>query len=98
MKKLVGFGVLALVASVGSVAWGAAAPIPGVPAIDARGMTVMPGFIDAHRHIIGGGAGAGWMQTEAQARMQEFLDAGFTTLVSAGDGQEQILELRRRTA
>jgi cytosine/adenosine deaminase-related metal-dependent hydrolase len=29
-----------------------AASAPGVQTIDARGMTAMPGFIDAHRHII----------------------------------------------
>jgi hypothetical protein len=28
--------------------------------------------------------------------MQEFLDAGFTTVLSAGDDLDQILELRRR--
>src|SRR5438132_5909842 len=27
------------------------ANVAGVPAIDAHGMTAMPGFIDAHRHI-----------------------------------------------
>ena len=28
----------------------------GAPTIDARGMTAMPGFIDAHRHIVRGNA------------------------------------------
>jgi imidazolonepropionase-like amidohydrolase len=79
-----------------SVAAGAAAAVAGAREIDAQGRTVMPGFIDAHRHIIQGD-GAQWMAQQAQARMQEFLDAGFTTVVSAGDAPEQILELRRRT-
>jgi imidazolonepropionase-like amidohydrolase len=83
---------------IASMATGAAPGLPGARVIDAGGRTVMPGFIDAHRHVIGGGAGPDWLQSEASARMQEFLDAGFTTLISAGDGQEQILELRRRTA
>ena len=63
--------------------------------IDAKGMTVMPGFIDAHRHIIRGNP-AQWLKEEAPQRMQEFLDAGFTTVFSAGDSLEEILELRRR--
>ena len=36
-----------------SVAAGGAG-VPGVQTIDARGMTVLPGFIDGHRHIMGG--------------------------------------------
>jgi imidazolonepropionase-like amidohydrolase len=58
----------------------------------------MPGFIDAHRHIIGGGGDpAQWLQQDAAVRMHEFLEAGFTTVLSAGDAADQILELRRRT-
>ena len=34
----------------------------GAPLIDARGMTVMPGFIDGHRHIIQGNADQ-WFNT-----------------------------------
>jgi imidazolonepropionase-like amidohydrolase len=56
---------------------------PGARQIDARGMTVMPGFIDDHRHVIGGsfppGDPAQWLKEQAVARMQEFLDGGFTT-------------------
>jgi imidazolonepropionase-like amidohydrolase len=63
--------------------------------IDARRRTVMPGFIDAHRHVVRGEA-AQWLKAESASRMQEFLDAGFTTVLSAGDPPEAILELRRR--
>ncbi len=76
-----------------SVSQGPAAP-SGARTIDARGMTVMPGFIDAHRHIIRGNP-AQWLSAEAPQRMQEFLDAGFTTVLSAGDPLEQMLELRK---
>jgi enamidase len=72
-----------------------AATVQGVPVIDAQGRTVMPGFIDAHRHVIRGDA-AQWMKAEAPRRMQEFLEAGFTTVLSAGDQPDAILELRRR--
>ncbi len=81
------------IASVASGATRAA----GLIEIDAGGMTLMPGFIDAHRHIIRGDADQ-WLREQATDRMQEFLDAGFTTVLSAGDGLEGILELRRRLA
>jgi imidazolonepropionase-like amidohydrolase len=73
-----------------------AGAVPGTLVIDAKGMTVMPGFIESHRHVIRGDP-AQWLKEEAGPRMQEFLDAGFTTVLSAGDSLEQILELRRRT-
>jgi imidazolonepropionase-like amidohydrolase len=74
----------------------AAGNVQGALVIDAKGMTVMPGFIESHRHVIRGNP-AQWLKEEAGPRMQEFLDAGFTTVLSAGDSLEQILELRRRT-
>lgn len=75
---------------------GAGGPPAGAgPVIDAMGMTLMPGFIDAHRHIIDGDADA-WFQNEAASRMQEFLDAGFTTLMSGGGPVPGILELREK--
>ena len=61
--------------------------------IDAAGRTVMPGFIEGHRHIIQGNPDE-WMANRADANMQEFLGAGFTTVLSAIDAP-QILELRR---
>lgn len=66
-----------------------------VQTIDANGMTVMPGFIDAHRHIITGDAEK-WLREDAAARMQEFLDAGYTTLLSGGGPVPGILELQKR--
>ena len=72
----------------------------GAPAnavrIDAGGRTVMPGFIDAHRHVFQGDA-ARWLAEQSTANMREFLEAGFTTVLSAIDPPQQILELRRRT-
>jgi imidazolonepropionase-like amidohydrolase len=47
----------------------------------------MPGFIDAHRHINTG-------PTEA-TRMQEFLEAGYTTLMSGGGPAEGNLTLKQ---
>jgi len=67
----------------------------GAVRIDAKGMTVMPGFIDAHRHIIRGPAQQ-WLSEQAAASMKGFLDAGFTTVFSMGDDPQGMIELRRR--
>ena len=37
--------------------------------IDARGMTVMPGYIDAHRHVMGRDA-MSWLNEQGADRMQ----------------------------
>jgi imidazolonepropionase-like amidohydrolase len=74
-----------------------AANVADALVIDASGRTVMPGFIDAHRHIIQGDAET-WLDERAAQSMREFLEAGFTTVLSAGDNEAAILELRRRTA
>jgi len=79
---------------IASVGAGTAAPA-GVRQIDARGMTVMPGFIDGHRHIISGNADQ-WLKDQAAQRMQEFLEAGYTTLLAGGGPAEGNLELKRR--
>jgi len=67
----------------------------GARTIDAKGMTVMPGFIDAHRHIINGNPEK-WLKEEAVVRMQEFLDAGYSTLLSGGGPVPGILDLKKR--
>ena len=69
------------IASVGAIAPAAS---PGVRTIDARGKTVMPGLIDAHRHVVTGDA-AQWLASTAPKQMQDFLDAGFTTVLCAID-------------
>jgi len=72
----------------------------GARTIDAKGMTVMPGFIDDHRHVIADSFPppnpVQWLKEQAEPRMQEFLEAGFTTVQSCGDPVEQIVELQRR--
>src|SRR5688572_29704375 len=73
-----------------------AANAQGGRVIAVKGMTVMPGFIDSHRHPIG--QGVEWLKTEAPARMQEFLDAGFTTVLSAGDDPAVATQLRDQIA
>jgi imidazolonepropionase-like amidohydrolase len=54
--------------------------------IDAKGMTAMPGFIDAHRHIN--------TSPNEKAQMQAFLEAGYTTILSGGGPAEGNITLR----
>src|SRR5580700_7416557 len=65
---------------------------PGAPSaasgrtIDARGLTAMPGFIDAHKHINTG--------PDEKAQMQALLEAGYTTILSGGGPAEGNITLR----
>jgi imidazolonepropionase-like amidohydrolase len=76
------------------VSVGTGAAPSGGQRIDAQGRTVMPGFIDAHRHIAQGDP-AEWLAKRAPGQMQEFLDAGFTTVLCA-ICPDQATELRDR--
>ena len=54
--------------------------------IDAKGMSAMPGFIDAHRHINTG--------PNEKEQMQAQLEAGYTTILSGGGPAEGNITLR----
>src|SRR5215813_5120305 len=54
--------------------------------IDAKGMSAMPGFIDAHRHINTG--------PNEKEQMQALLEAGYTTVLSGGGPAEGNITLR----
>ena len=62
----------------------------GAQTIDLDGMTLVPGYIDAHRHFPTGG-------DDIQGRMREFLEAGYTTLLHGGGQLPGIMDLKRRT-
>ena len=69
---------------------------PGVRALDGKGLTAVAGYIDAHRHIVQGGRdAAAWLKNDAPTRMQEFLEAGYTTLMSAGGAAEPVVALKQ---
>jgi len=83
---------------IASVSEGAAPSVSGAKRIDAKGMTVMAGFIDDHRHLIQGrtpDAVAKFLKDDAAARMEELLEAGFTTVQSGGDDNQGILQLKK---
>jgi imidazolonepropionase-like amidohydrolase len=71
--------------SIVSVAAGNASA-PAGTVIDARGMTAMPGFIDAHRHINTG--------PNEKEQMQALLEAGYTTILSGGGPADGNITLR----
>src|SRR3984893_10138331 len=70
---------------IASVAPGAPTSVSG-KTIDAKGMTAMPGFIDAHKHINTG--------PDEKAQMQALLEAGYTTILSGGGPAEGNITLR----
>jgi imidazolonepropionase-like amidohydrolase len=63
-----------------------AADAKGMRTIDAKGMSVMPGFIDAHRHINTG--------PNEKVQMQQLLEAGYTTVMSGGGPADGNITLR----
>ena len=70
-----------------SVAAGAA-NTQGLKTIDAKGMSAMPGLIDAHRHLNTG--------PDEKAQMQALLEAGYTTVLSGGGPADGNITLRDR--
>jgi imidazolonepropionase-like amidohydrolase len=60
--------------------------VGGVTVIDAHGMSALPGFIDAHRHVNTG--------PNEQKEMQALLDAGYTTILSGGGPADGNITLR----
>ena len=68
-----------------SVAAGAVSTA-GLRTIDAAGLTAVPGFIDAHKHVNTG--------PDEKAQMQALLEAGYTTVLSGGGPADGNLTLR----
>lgn len=52
-----------------------------VEVIDVRGKIVVPGFIDQHVHIIGGGGEGGFHTRTPEVMLSKIIDAGTTTVV-----------------
>ena len=64
------------------------APTQGLQAIDAKGMSAMPGFIDSHKHVSNGENAAG--------QMRSLLEAGYTTVLAGGGQADANIALRDR--
>ncbi|HEX3992055.1 MAG TPA: amidohydrolase family protein [Acetobacteraceae bacterium] len=65
---------------------GGAPNATGIRTIDAKGMSAMAGFIDAHRHV-----NIGPME---KVQMQQLLEAGYTTVLSGGGPADGNITLR----
>ena len=63
-----------------------AASTKGLKVIDGKGMTALPGYIDAHKHINTG--------PNEKEQMQSLLEAGYTTILSGGGPGDGSLALR----
>ncbi len=76
-------------------------PREGDLTIDAGGRTVMPGLIDSHVHIlvdepvVDENTLAEYLENSVRKNLAGFLSHGVTTVRSAGDPEDAILELRQ---
>jgi len=76
-------------------------PREGDLTIDAGGRTVMPGLIDSHVHIlvdepvVDENTLAEYLENSVRKNLAGFLSHGVTTIKSAGDPEDAILELRQ---
>ncbi|WP_086934143.1 beta-aspartyl-peptidase [Agarilytica rhodophyticola] len=52
-----------------------------VEVLDVQGLSVLPGFIDAHTHVTGGGGEAGFATRVPPVPLSQFTQAGVTTVV-----------------
>jgi imidazolonepropionase-like amidohydrolase len=88
-------GIVVRDGRIAAVVTGAA---PGAPAgtetIDASGFTLMPGFIDDHRHLIG--RADNFFEDRANKEMMELLESGVTTVQSGGDPFPAIVQLKHK--
>ncbi len=75
----------------------------GVLEIDAQGMTVMPGMIETHVHLLlvdrtleNQEALDEWIEQALPGDLRGYLESGFTTALSTGDHPSSILAVKRR--
>jgi beta-aspartyl-dipeptidase (metallo-type) len=57
------------------------AGLPDLEVVDARGKLLVPGFIDGHVHILGGGGEGGYASRTPEILLSDLTTAGVTTVV-----------------
>ena len=55
--------------------------LPGLETVDAKGHVLMPGVIDEHVHVTGGGGEGGPVTRSPELMLSELVNAGITTVV-----------------
>jgi len=71
--------------------------VEGVEVIDGRGFIALPGFIDGHVHVLGGGGEGGFSTRTRELEAWDIVSSGVTTLVgclgtdSAGRSMENLI-------
>jgi beta-aspartyl-dipeptidase (metallo-type) len=79
-------GLCQLLIGGGRILWigeaGAASPsVPGMEIVDLQGLRLMPGLIDAHAHVTGGGGEGGFATRVPPVPLSTFTTAGVTSVV-----------------
>lgn len=75
---------------------------PGIRKIDAKGMTVMPGLIDMHTHLLAGVSSKGeeptrqFLKDVVPKNLEKFLSKGVTTIKSTADPVDLVLPVREQ--
>jgi len=71
-----------------------ATTLPDIQVADGSGLTALPGFIDAHVHITGGGGEGGFSSRTPEIQLSDLTQAGVTTVVGClgTDGITRSLE------
>jgi len=76
---------------------GAPRRAPGGPAvIDGRGLTLLPGFVDAHVHVGGDGAPRGVRGLDVEENLERLLRVGVTTAFDMGGDAQTMRTLAER--
>ncbi|MEV7231333.1 amidohydrolase family protein [Polymorphospora sp. NPDC051019] len=57
------------------------APLPGATVVDCAGLLVVPGVVDGHLHVLGGGGGSGYHTRIPELPADVIVEAGTTTCV-----------------
>jgi beta-aspartyl-dipeptidase (metallo-type) len=75
--------ILVLGDRIGAVSEPGALRLEGVPVkiIEAKGLTVLPGFIDGHVHILGGGGEGGPATRAPEINIEDIIRSGVTTVI-----------------
>lgn len=78
---MAGTSVVAILQDQEGFSWSNLEGLPGLSIIDVNGSVVVPGFIDMHVHVIGGGGELGPASRTPEAGLSQLVNAGLTTVV-----------------